>query len=83
MNSDAIDRLFAERLGAVRAGRGQSGKAVAAKLGRHERFIYDIESRRRKVSIGEAVLICAALGVDPIAMADAEVPLETLLGGAE
>lgn len=81
MTADAIDRLFAERMTAVRNARRLSGNRLAAKLGRHERFIYDIERRHRKVSVGEAIEICAALGVDLIAMADAEVPLATLLGG--
>ncbi len=83
MNSDAIDRLFAERLPVVRGARKMSAQTLAARLGRQQQTVYDIEKRRRRVSIGEAVLICAALGVDPLHMIDAGRPVETLIGGAE
>jgi ribosome-binding protein aMBF1 (putative translation factor) len=83
VSAAAADRLFAERMRAVREARGWGGLNLAARLGRHERFVFDIEKRHRKVSIGEALEICAVLGVDLAKMLDPGVPLETLLGGDE
>ncbi|HEX5771369.1 MAG TPA: helix-turn-helix transcriptional regulator [Nocardioidaceae bacterium] len=82
MSADATDRLFAERLQAVRNARGLSGKNVAARMGLHERFVHDIERRRRRVSVGEGLALCAVLGVDLAQMLDPAVPVETLTGGA-
>ncbi len=81
--AEAADRLFAERMRVIRKARGLGGQNLAARLGRHHRFVYDIELRHRRVSIGEAVAICAALGVEPLHMSDAGRPVETLIGGAE
>lgn len=82
-NTDATDRLFAERLRPVRHARGWSSARLSAELGRHVRFVVDIERRRRKVSVGEGRAICAVLGVDLDRMLDPAVALETLTGGAQ
>jgi transcriptional regulator with XRE-family HTH domain len=83
VNTDATDRLFAERLRPVREGRGWSAIGLAARMGRHVRFVTDIEKRHRKVSVGEGLAICAVLGVDLAQMLDPAVPVETLTGGAQ
>jgi transcriptional regulator with XRE-family HTH domain len=81
VNTDATDRLFAERLRPVREGRGWSAIGLAARMGRHVRFVTDIEKRHRKVSVGEGLAICSVLGVDLAAMLDPDRSLESLLGG--
>jgi transcriptional regulator with XRE-family HTH domain len=85
----ATDALFAERLKAARQARGWGSRDLSIRLGQHVQFVQTIERghphtrSRRRVTIGEAVAICAVLGVDLAQMLDPEVPLETLLGGAE
>jgi ribosome-binding protein aMBF1 (putative translation factor) len=81
VSADTTDRLFAERMRDIRQARGWGGISLAARLGRHERFVFDIEKRRRKVSVGEGLAICAVLGVDLAAMVDPGRSLESLLGG--
>jgi ribosome-binding protein aMBF1 (putative translation factor) len=83
VSADATDRLFAERMRDIRQARGWGGINLAARLGRHERFVFDIEKRHRKVSVGEGLAICAVLGVDLAQMLDPAVPMETLTGGAQ
>jgi ribosome-binding protein aMBF1 (putative translation factor) len=82
VNTDATDRLFAERLRPVREGRGWSSIRLAAEMGRHVRFVHDIEKRHRKVSVGEGLAMCQVLGVDLAQMLDPDVPVETLTGSA-
>lgn len=81
---DASDRLFAERLLVVRQARGWNAVPLSQRLGQHVQFIASIESRRaRRVSVGEGLAICTVLDVDLAQMLDPDVPVETLLGGAE
>lgn len=84
----ATDALFAERLKAVRQARRWGSRDLALRLGQHVQFVQTIERghphtrSRRRVTIGEAVAICAVLGVDLAQMLDPDVPLESLLDGA-
>jgi transcriptional regulator with XRE-family HTH domain len=81
------DTAFADRLRPVREARGWTAVDLARRLGQHVQFIVTIECprsnnrKRRRVSVGEAVAICAVLGVDLAAMLDPDRTLASLLGG--
>lgn len=58
------DTRFAERLPTVRRVRGLTQEQVAATVGINRSAIAEIETGRRGVRLGEALDLCAALGVD-------------------
>jgi transcriptional regulator with XRE-family HTH domain len=82
------DTLFGQRMRAVRQARGLSSEALARRLGQHVQFVVAIERghsqsrKRRRVSVGEGLAICAVLGVDLAQMLDPDVLVETLTGDA-
>lgn len=58
-------KRLAQLIGEYRERSGQLQSEVAAKLGRHQPFIANIESGQRRVDIPELLQLAAAIGFDP------------------
>jgi transcriptional regulator with XRE-family HTH domain len=58
-----LEKRFAARLPRVRDARGMSQREVAAAAGMHRTALGSVEHGRRGIQLGEAALLCEALGV--------------------
>jgi transcriptional regulator with XRE-family HTH domain len=59
---------FIERLVAARRGAGMTQIELAVRLGRHQSFVSNFESRIRRLDIVEALVIAKIIGIDPVVL---------------
>jgi DNA-binding transcriptional regulator YiaG len=64
----ARHKRLIEEIAAVRQAAGISQRALAAKMRRSNSYISKIECGERQLSIEELLDLCAAIGVDPLAL---------------
>jgi transcriptional regulator with XRE-family HTH domain len=61
-------RKLAELVAEQRRAKGLSQQAVAARLGRHQPFVANVESGQRRLDVIEFLQVAKAIGFDPRAM---------------
>jgi len=59
---------FIERLVATRVKAGITQTELAKRLGRHQSFVSNFETKIRRLDIVEALVIAHAIGLDPVKM---------------
>jgi transcriptional regulator with XRE-family HTH domain len=86
----ATERLFAARLQRLRRAKNLTSRELSARAGVTEHVVYQIEAalrgakRSRRTTIGEAVALAKALGVDLAHLIDPHVTHVTVpLGGGD
>lgn len=84
MSAAEVDRRFAQRLRVLRRRRGMTGPELAAAAGLPEQAVYRIEAGAspapRRATIGEAVALAEALGINLAHLVAEDVPCVTLGG---